>query len=129
MADRVIAGRYRLERRLGTGAMSEVWAAEDLELDRTVAVKLRAADADAERFDREARAAAALSHPNICALYDYGDADGRRFMVLEYLPGGSLDDRLGTGQPLPDGETARGSPRRSRPGSRTPTRAASSTAT
>jgi serine/threonine-protein kinase len=87
--------------------MSEVWAAEDVELDRTVAVKLRAADADAERFDREAHAVAALSHPNVCALYDYGSANGQRFMVLEYLPGGSLDDRLRSGQPLPDGETDR----------------------
>ncbi len=107
MADRVIAGRYRLERRIGTGAMSEVWAAEDLELERTVAVKLRAADADAERFDREARAAASLSHTNICALYDYGEDDGRRFMVLEYLPGGSLDERLEHRKPLPDGDARR----------------------
>jgi serine/threonine-protein kinase len=107
VADRVIAGRYRLERRIGAGAMSEVWAAEDLELERTVAVKLRAADAAAERFDREARAAASLSHTNICALYDYGEDDGRRFMVLEYLPGGSLDERLEHGKPLPDDDVHR----------------------
>jgi serine/threonine protein kinase len=87
--------------------MSEVWAAADLELERTVAVKLLAADADPARFDREARAAAGLAHANVCALYDYGLAEGRRFMVLEYLPGGSLEERLGAGKPLADDETRR----------------------
>jgi eukaryotic-like serine/threonine-protein kinase len=103
----VIAGRYRLERRLGAGGMSEVWAAEDLELDRTVAVKLLAPEADPARFEREARAAAGLSHPNICALYDYGEDSRRRYMVLEYLPGGTLEERLASGRPLPDADTER----------------------
>jgi eukaryotic-like serine/threonine-protein kinase len=87
--------------------MSEVWEATDAELGRKVAVKLLAFDADPERFDREARAAAGLAHANVCALYDYGDAGGRRFMVLELLPGGSLDDRLAAERPLPDDETRR----------------------
>ena len=87
--------------------MSEVWAATDLELDRSVAVKLLASDADPARFEREARAAAGLAHANVCALYDYGEADGRRFMVLELLPGGPLEDRLAGNRPLPDGETRR----------------------
>ena len=87
--------------------MSEVWAAADLELERTVAVKLLAADADPARFDREARAAAGLAHANVCALYDYGLAEGQRFMVLEYLPGGSLEERLAVGKPLADDETRR----------------------
>jgi eukaryotic-like serine/threonine-protein kinase len=107
VVESVIAGRYRLERRIGAGGMSEVWEATDLELDRGVAVKLLASDADPERFDREARAAAGLADANICALYDYGDAEGRRFMVLELLPGGSLEDRLAGGRPLPDDETGR----------------------
>jgi serine/threonine protein kinase len=107
VTDSDIAGRYRLERRIGAGGMSEVWEATDAELGRKVAVKLLAFDADPARFDREARAAAGLAHPNVCALYDYGDAGGRRFMVLELLPGGSLDDRLAAGRPLPDDETRR----------------------
>jgi eukaryotic-like serine/threonine-protein kinase len=103
----VIAGRYRLEQQIGSGGMSEVWSATDLELGRTVALKLLGADADPARFDREARAAAGLAHANVCTLFDYGRADERRFMVLEYLPGGSLDDRLASGRPLPDDETRR----------------------
>ena len=74
--------------------MSEVWAAEDLELGRRVAVKLLAGDADPARFEREAHAVAALAHPNICQLYDYGEEKGRPYMVLEYLGGGTLEDRL-----------------------------------
>jgi eukaryotic-like serine/threonine-protein kinase len=107
VADEVIAGRYRLEKRLGAGGMSEVWSAFDLDLDRRVAVKLLAPNADRVRFEREARSAAALAHPNICALYGYGQTEGRPFMVLEYLPGGSLEERLTPGRPLPDDETRR----------------------
>jgi eukaryotic-like serine/threonine-protein kinase len=107
VVESVIAGRYRLERRIGSGGMSEVWAATDLELERTVAVKLLAADADPARFDREARAAAGLAHANVCAVYDYGLSEGRRFLVLELLPGGSLEDRLAAGRPLADDDTRR----------------------
>src|SRR5581483_3406652 len=103
----LIAGRYRLERRLGTGGTSELWTATDTDLGRVVAIKLPAADADPERFEREARAAAGLSHANVCALYDYGRDGERRYIVLEYLPGGSLEDRLQTGRPLPDRDTRR----------------------
>jgi serine/threonine-protein kinase len=106
MADELIAGRYRLIEPLGRGAMSSVWLAQDEELGRKVAVKMLAPSADRARFEREARAAAALSHPNICSLYDYGDADGRPYMVLEYLPNGSLEERLKAG-PLDDDETLR----------------------
>jgi serine/threonine protein kinase len=106
VAEELIAGRYRLLEPLGRGAMSSVWLAEDEELQRRVAVKTLAPSADRARFEREARAAAALSHPNICLLYDYGEADGRPYMVLEYLPNGSLEERLKDG-PLPDAETMR----------------------
>jgi eukaryotic-like serine/threonine-protein kinase len=107
MADEVIDGRYRLEERIAVGGMAEVWAAEDLDLERRVALKLLLGAADPERFAREARAAAALSHPAICQLYDYGEAEGRPYIVLEYLGGGTLEDRLASGEPLPDDEVAR----------------------
>ena len=106
MADDVIAGRYRLIEPLGRGAMSSVWLAQDEELERHVAVKLLAPSADRARFEREARAAAALSHPNICGLYDYGEDNDRPYMVLEYLANGSLEDRLKKGR-LDDPETYR----------------------
>src|SRR2546428_6888570 len=106
MEDRLFAGRYRLTGRLGSGGMSEVWAAEDVELGRPVALKLIAPQADRERFRREARAVAAVSHPNISRLYDYGEAEGRPYMVLERLSGGSLADRLRAGR-LSDEETTR----------------------
>src|SRR3954466_8622741 len=105
MPETVIAGRYKLEDLLGRGGMSEVYRAEDLELGRRVALKLLAPDADTARFEREARAVASLAHPNITQLYDYGEADGRLYMVLEYAPGGTLEDRLKEGRPLPDRET------------------------
>ncbi len=101
----MIAGRYRLDDVLGRTGMSEVWRAEDLELGRHVAIKLLAPDADTARFEREARAVASLAHPNITHLYDYGESDGRPYIVLEYLPGGTLEERLRDKKPLPDDET------------------------
>ena len=86
--------------------MAEAWLAHDLELDRPVALKFLTPTADRARFEREARAAAALAHPNVTRLYDYGEHDGRVFMALEYLPGGTLEDRLADGQRLRDEETA-----------------------
>src|SRR5918912_996097 len=87
--------------------MSEVWEAEDLELGRAVALKLLGPSADPVRFEREARAAASLAHPNVNQLFDYGEWEGRPYMVLELLPGGTLEDRLREGRPLPDAETQR----------------------
>ena len=107
MSEELVAGRYRLLEPLGRGAMSAVWEAEDVELARRVAVKTLAPSADRLRFEREARAVAALSHANIVALYDYGESEGRPYMVLECLQGGSLEDRLAAGQPLADTETRR----------------------
>jgi serine/threonine-protein kinase len=107
VTDEVICGRYRLERRLGLGAMSEVWAARDLELDRAVAVKLLGQATDPVRFEREAQTVAGLSHPNISRVFDFGKTDGRPFIVFEFLPRGSLEARLQPGRPLPDAATAR----------------------
>jgi serine/threonine protein kinase len=107
VADELVAGRYRLDTLLGGGGMSEVWLAEDTQLGRRVALKFLGRDADPARFEREAHAVAALADPNICRLYDYGEADGRPFMVLEFLPGGTLEERLSPGEPYPDEETER----------------------
>jgi eukaryotic-like serine/threonine-protein kinase len=107
MAETLIAGRYRLDELLGRGGMSEVWAATDLELGRRVALKLLAPNEDNARFEREARAFAALGHPNVTQLYDYGESDGRPFMVLEYLAGGSLEELLRTSGALEDADTHR----------------------
>jgi serine/threonine protein kinase len=92
-------GRYRLERVLGTGGMASVWLARDVELDREVAVKVLAdvlaLDPDyVSRFEREARVAANLSHPHLVRVFDFtGDAP-RPYLVMEYVAGGSLADRL-----------------------------------
>ena len=98
-----LAGRYRLERMLGRGAMAEVWQAHDRVLDRPVAVKRLHVGADGaaqERFAREANAAAGLTHPNIVRVYDVGESEGTPFMVQECLGGGSLEDRLSPGEAL-----------------------------
>ncbi len=92
-------GRYRLERRLGAGGMASVWLARDTRLERHVAVKVVADSlADDEswmlRFRREARAAAALSHPNIVQVFDYGIDDKRPFLVMEHVDGQNLAERL-----------------------------------
>jgi serine/threonine protein kinase len=98
-------GPYEIQSPLGAGGMGEVYRARDTRLDRTVAVKILPAhlsnSADArQRFDREARTISGLSHPNICHLYDVGSQDGTSYLVMEYLEGETLADRLRKG-PLP----------------------------
>src|SRR5919201_1957668 len=98
-------GPYEIVAPLGAGGMGEVYRARDTRLDRTVAVKVLPAHlaSDPEfraRFDREAHAIGALGHPNICVLHDVGQHDGIDFLVLEYLEGETLADRLKNG-PLP----------------------------
>src|SRR6266536_1230247 len=87
--------------------MAEERAGLDTELDRRVVVKLLAPAADRPRFEREARAAAALAHTNIVQLFDYGEEEGRPYMVFEYLPGGSLEECLAEDPVLPDSDVER----------------------
>ncbi len=98
-------GHYRVVSLLGSGGMGEVYRATDTRLDRTVAVKvlpfhLSSNPEQRQRFEREARAVSSLSHPHICALYDVGQQDGIDYLVMEYIEGESLADRLAKG-PLP----------------------------
>jgi len=101
----LVASRYRLKRRLSKTMMADVWLADDGVLERRVVVKLLGPDADLPRFEREARAAATLAHPNIVQVFDYGEDEGRPYMVREDLPGGTLAERLPEGAALGDEET------------------------
>ena len=102
----IFAGRYRLERKLGSGGMADVWLAEDQELGRKVAIKMLheryANDTQfVERFRREATHAAGLSHPNVVSIYDRGEAEGSYFIVMEYVEGRTLKELLVTRGPCP----------------------------
>src|SRR5262249_46883726 len=98
-------GSYEIVAALGAGGMGEVYRARDPKLEREVAVKVLSpalsGDREAlERFEREARAVAALSHPNILSIFDFGRHDGVAYAVTELLEGQTLRERLGAG-PLP----------------------------
>jgi eukaryotic-like serine/threonine-protein kinase len=102
----LIAGRYELEELVGDGGMSSVFRARDRQLDRHVALKVLHAeycdDAEyVERFRREARAAAQLSHPNIVTVIDRGEDEGRQFIVFEYVDGENLKELVRRSGPLP----------------------------
>jgi len=92
-------GPYEIQAKLGEGGMGEVYKALDTRLDRPVAVKILPAELSADperraRFEREARAVAALNHPHICTLYDIGTHDGTTYLVMEHIQGETLADRL-----------------------------------
>jgi len=105
IAPGTVLGRYRLVERIGEGGMGEVWKAHDSNLDRAVAIKmLRSGALDnattRDRFRREALVLSRLSHPGIATIFDFYAHDGCDFLVMEYVPGGTLESRLETG-PLP----------------------------
>jgi serine/threonine protein kinase len=128
----VLGGRYTLTERIAAGGMGDVWAASDRVLGRTVAIKImRSLTTDegsfAERFRDEARHTAGLSHPNIAAVYDYGEDDGTAYLVMELVPGRPLSALIAEGRWPPstcDSSSASApsrSPQRTRPESCTAT--------
>jgi beta-lactam-binding protein with PASTA domain/predicted Ser/Thr protein kinase len=106
LIDSVFDGRYRIVRKLGAGGMANVYLAEDQELGRRVAIKIlddrhAADDSFIERFRREAKNAAGLSHPNIVSIYDRGEAEGTYYIAMEYLSGRSLKELIVSRGPTP----------------------------
>lgn len=106
MVERVLDGRYALEALVGSGGMADVYRAKDQLLERTVAVKIlhQQYENDTEfitRFQREAKAAARITHPNIVNVYDVGVAEGRHYIVMEYVPGRTLKERIKEEGPVP----------------------------
>ena len=102
-------GRYEIRSKIGEGGMGEVYLARDTQLDRQIAVKLLPAEIARDqqrlhRFLQEARAAAALSHPNIAHIYEIGEADGGYFIAMEFVEGLALDKKIG-GRALPIAES------------------------
>ena len=98
-------GRYTLVEHLGSGGMASVWLASDETLQRRVAIKvmsdmLAGDERWLKRFRREARAAAALQHPNIVKVFDYGLEDGRPYLIMAHIAGGSLKEQLAAGSPV-----------------------------
>src|SRR5580693_5308318 len=101
-------GPYEIQSLLGAGGMGEVYRSRDTRLDRTVAIKVLASHLSSspelkQRMDREGRAISSLNHPHICQLYDIGSQSGTDFLVMEFLQGETLAERLRKGAlPLPE---------------------------
>lgn len=109
MIGRILGKRYEVQKRIGGGGMAIVYKAWDIFLQRPVAVKVLRAEyvEDSEflkRFEREAQAAASLSHPNIVAIYDIGEEEGLPYIIMEYVDGQTLKDKINDEAPLSDDE-------------------------
>src|SRR4051795_5742078 len=107
MTGELIAGRYRVQKRLGAGGMATVFLAQDERLERAVAVKRLHADSAEDvgrRFQREAKVGASLNHPNIVGVYDTATDDEGVLIVMEYVPGHTLRDEIARG-PMPPART------------------------
>src|SRR5499427_209388 len=108
LASGIKLGPYEIQSPLGAGGMGEVYRARDTRLDRTVAIKVLNSTVVSspelkQRFEREARIISRLNHPHICTLHDVGHQDGTDFLVMEYLEGETLAERLTRGAlPLAD---------------------------
>ncbi len=117
-------GPYEIVSAIGAGGMAEVYKARDTRLDRTVAIKVLpehvASDPDLkQRFEREAKTISSLNHPHVCTLHDIGSQDGIDFLVMEYLEGDTLAQRLEKGalpqDRAPDCHPSRGRARQGAP--------------
>jgi branched-chain amino acid transport system substrate-binding protein len=103
-------GRYRIEQQLGAGGMAVVYKALDMNLEREMAIKFIRADSFPptrldeilKRFEREAKSLARMSHAHIVKVYDYGEYQAAPYLVMEYLPNGTLKDRMGAPMPYPE---------------------------
>jgi serine/threonine protein kinase len=108
-AGKLLVGRYRLDRPAGAGGMGYVWAAHDMVLGRDVAIKAQELGAYGdhawlERFQREAQSAAGLQHPNVVTIFDSGAEGGTAFLVMELLPGPTIEAYVADCGPLPEQE-------------------------
>src|SRR3954452_24452059 len=111
LVGRVFSNRYEIQRELAQGGMAEVYLEHDRLLDRPVALKglfpeYEREPSFVERFRREAQAAANLNHPNIVAIYDWGQESGTYFIVMEYVERRSLRDLIRSEAPVDPGQTA-----------------------
>src|SRR4051794_36515398 len=113
----LVDGRYRIERRLGSGGMADVYCAYDHQLGRQIALKVLhrrfARDREfVERFRREASAAAGLQHPNVVGVFDRGEYEGTYYIAMEHLPGRTLKECITSEGPMPEERAIRSEERR-----------------